>query len=69
MAKNGPNCAVFVFISPETKNGLYILGWVAQMRTPMAPSPPTDPHFLWFQTLKIAQPDALTSVLVVTWGS
>ena len=32
-----------------------ILGYVAQIRIPGAPSPPASPHFLWFPSLRIAQ--------------
>ena len=35
-----------------------ILGYVAHIRIPRAPSPPAIPHFLWFPSLGIAQTDA-----------
>ena len=46
-----------------------ILGYVAQNLIPRAPSSPTTPHFLWFPSCRIAQRDASTPVLVVTWWS
>ena len=46
-----------------------ILGYVAQIRIPRAPSPPANPHFLWFPSLRIAQRDTYTPLPVVTWWS
>ena len=46
-----------------------ILGYVAQNRILRAPSPPATPDFLWFPTLRIAQRDTQTPILVVTWWS
>ena len=43
-----------VHSTPEPRTGR-ILGYVAQIRIPRAPSPPATPHFLWFPSLRIAQ--------------
>ena len=42
--------------TPKPSTGR-ILGYVAQIRIPRAPSPPATPHFLWFPSLRIAQRD------------
>ena len=54
--------------TPKPSTGR-ILGYVAQIRIPRAPSPPASPHFLWFPSLRIAQPATRTPVPVVTWWS
>ena len=36
--------------APKQRMGR-ILGYVAQIKNPRAPSPPTTPHFLWFPSL------------------
>ena len=42
---------------PKTRTGR-ILGYIAKIQIPRAPSPPATPHVLWFSSLKIAQRDA-----------
>ena len=54
--------------TPKPSKGR-ILGYVAQIRIPKAPSPPATPHFLWFPSLRIAQRATHTPVPVVTWWS
>ena len=54
--------------TPKPSTGR-ILGYVAQIRIPKAPSPPATPHFLWFPSLRIAQRATHTPVPVVTWWS
>ena len=54
--------------TPKPSTGR-ILGYVAQIRIPKAPSPPASPHFLWFPSLRIAQRATHTPVPVVTWWS
>ena len=39
--------------TPKPSTGR-ILGYVSQIRTPRAPSPPATPDFLWFPSLRIA---------------
>ena len=39
--------------TPKPSTGR-ILGYVAQIRIPRAPSPPASPHFLWFPSIRIA---------------
>ena len=54
--------------TPKPSTGR-ILGYVAQIRIPKAPSPPATPHCLWFPSLGIAQRATHTPVPVVTWWS
>ena len=54
--------------TPKPSTGR-ILGYVAQIRIPRAPSPPVSPNFLWFPSLRIAQRATQTPVPVVTWWS
>ena len=59
-------CAICVK-EPENQEPGRILGYVAQIRNARALSPPATHHFLWFPSLSIAERDAYTPVLVVTW--
>ena len=52
MAQNGLNVRCLCQTGPKPRTGR-ILGYVAQNRFPRAPSPPANPHFLWFPPLKI----------------
>ena len=52
--------------TPKPSTGR-ILGYVAQIRIPRAPSPPASPHFLWSPSLEIVQRATQTPVPVVTW--
>ena len=36
----------------------HIFGYMAQNAIPRTPTPPANPHFLWFPPLRIAQTDA-----------
>ena len=68
MAKNGWNVRHFCQTGPKPRTGR-ILGYVAQNRIPGALIPPATPHFMRFPSRRIAQRDAYTPVLVVTWWS
>ena len=68
MAKNGLNVRCLCQTSPKPRTGR-ILGYMAQNHIPRAPGPPATPHFLWLPSLRLAQGDAETSVLVLTWWS
>ena len=62
--KNGRKWRCLSQIGPKRGTGR-ILGYVAQIRIPRAPSPPGPPHFLWFPSLRIAQQATTTPVPVV----
>ena len=64
--QKAPKISAMCTNTPKPSTGR-ILGYVAQNPIPRAPSPPATPHFWWFPSLRIAQRDAQTSVLVVTW--
>ena len=64
--RNGLNVRYLGQTGPKPSTGR-ILGYVAQKRILGAPIPPATPHFLWFPSLRIAQRDAYTPILVVTW--
>ena len=49
-------CAMYTN-TPKPSTGC-ILGYVAQKPIPRAPSPPANPHFVWFPSPRIAQRDA-----------
>ena len=68
MAKSGMTVLFLCQTSPKPSTG-GILGYVAQIRIPRAPSPPATPDFLWFPILGIAQRDAKTPGPVVTLWS
>ena len=65
MAKNGLTVRYLCPTQPKPRTGR-ILGYVAQNQVLRAPIPPATPHFLWFPSLRIAQRDPYTLVLVVT---
>ena len=54
--------------TPKPSTGR-ILGCVAQIRIPRAPSPPATPDFLWLSSLRIAQRATQTPVPVVIGGA
>ena len=70
--RHGPKLAQSAHIlcqqPPKPRIG-HILGYVAQTLIPRAPSPPVNPHFLGFPTLKIARRHAQTPVPAVTCWS
>ena len=68
MAKNDPNVRSLCPTGPKLETDR-ILGYVAQIRIPRAPSPSATPHFLWFPSLRDSQRDSNTTVPVVTWFS
>ena len=56
-APKSPKICAMCTNTPKPSTGR-ILGYVAQIRIPRAPSPPATPHILWFPSLIIAQRDA-----------
>ena len=64
-APKSPKTCAMCTNTPKPSTGR-ILGYVAQIPIPRAPSPPATPHFFWFPPLGIAQTDAWTPVPVVT---
>ena len=53
-APKSPKICAMCTNTPKPSTGR-ILGYVAQIPIPRAPSPPATPHFLWFPPLGIAQ--------------
>ena len=65
MAKNGLTVRYLCPTHPKPRRRR-ILGYVAQNQVPRARIPPATPHFLWFPSLRIAQPDPYNLVPVVS---
>ena len=66
--QKAPKTCAMRTTTPKPSTGR-ILGYVAQIRIPRAPSPPATPHFLWFRSFRIAQRATQTPVPLVTWCS
>ena len=53
--QKAPKTCAMCTTTPKPSMGR-ILGYVAQIPIPRAPSPLATPHLLWFPSLRIAQP-------------